>query len=71
MTGAANFNTTIARDAQNNGIGFYAVVPIRRAGEWVDANVDLNVVKNPTSPQYDCFRQALIHGSAVKVALLA
>jgi hypothetical protein len=54
MTGAANFNTTIVRNKTGNGLGFYAVVPVRAAGEWVDANVHLMFVKNPKIPKHKC-----------------
>ena len=56
IDGMSTFNTRIEREPQNNGLGFYAVVPKNRPeGHSVKATFYLEFVPAGTTNQYSCW----------------
>jgi hypothetical protein len=55
ITGESTFNTSILRSPNDNGLGFYAVIPKNRpSGQCVEAYFVVKYVKGGTVPQNNC-----------------
>jgi hypothetical protein len=55
ITSPSTFNTRIVRDNQNNGLGFYAVIPKNRPSrQWVDAYMLVHYVRAGTLNRNRC-----------------
>jgi hypothetical protein len=60
ITGESTFNTVILRDPQNNGLGYYAVVPKhRKEGHWISAPLYLKFVPAGKVSENGCWPEKL------------
>jgi hypothetical protein len=56
IDGESTFNAVILRNPQNNGFGYYAVVPKhRKEGHWLKAMLYLEFVPKGTADKYGCW----------------
>jgi hypothetical protein len=56
ITGEVTFNTRIVRTPNDNGLGYYAVVPKNRSsGQWVETMLYLEFVPAGKTGQYGCW----------------
>jgi hypothetical protein len=55
ITGETTFNTTVLRTPNDNGLGFYAVIPKNRpVGQWVEAYFVVKYVDSGSMGQNQC-----------------